>query len=135
MRHSPSLLRNLLAALLVLLLGAVLWLSGASTEPAKPSGRLAEAYQAEILSVLNELRRNAEPSACSMAGNSNLGVTCRFKGAVPQGLAAEFQARGWQVTLQPAESPLLLKRGSERLSVQQLGQSGEFSVGILRLSQ
>ena len=135
MRHSASLLRNLLLALLVVPLGAVLRLSGGSTDPARPAGRLAEAYETEILAVVTELLGKAEPSACSMSGNINLGVTCRFKGAVPQGLATGFQSRGWKVSSQPVESSLVLQRGRERLSVQQLGQSGEFSVGILRLPQ
>jgi hypothetical protein len=130
---STTLMRSLLLAILVVPLVAVMWLSGASTDPAKPSGRLAELYETEMLSAFNELGATVGPEACFMSGNISLGVTCRVHGISSRQVADHFRTRGWRTSPEFTDNRPVLRRESDRLSVEHLSSSGELSVSILRV--
>jgi hypothetical protein len=128
-RISTNAWRNIFILFLVVPLVAVLWFSGASTEPVPPAGALAESYEAEVLAGIRSA--GGQPGQCSMSGNVNLGVTCKAKITSLAALVASFQARGWNA-VQSQHEGIVLTRQQERMSIEVWSQD-EVAISVLRL--
>lgn len=123
--------RFLLLAFLVLPLVGTLWFFDATSGPSKPSGRLGEAFEAELLAGLTAVGA-ANGANCSMVSKSSvIAVSCRTPHSSITAIADHFVSRGWTRERPSNVHAVSLKRLPDTLTVEAPDES-ETVVGIMR---
>ena len=130
-QSQANLQRLLLLALLVLPLVGVIWFFGPVPGPSKPSGRLGEAFEAELLAGLSAVGVTGS-TVCSMVSKSSVvAVTCRTPQSSVSTIADQFVSRGWIREGTSTMQTVILKRPPDTLTIE-TPNNGETSVGIMR---
>jgi hypothetical protein len=137
--HAPSrqpttdVARNLFVGVVIALFVGFFWVFDDPSGPVRPSGPLALRFQSEIIAAAVAVGGVVDEGSCTMAGNLNLGVTCRIGGVTPEVLAAHLQSQGWRRSNESTPRGFILRRDDQHLSLGFVGHPPELSISILRV--